>query len=150
MNYGIIAWLAALIAFAVLEAATVNLVSIWFIGGSLAGLITAACGGPVWLQLVLFVGVSALLLACLRPFLKKYVNPKKVATNADRNIGKTAVVTERIDNVAGTGAAKVNGVEWTARTADGSTVEVGALVTVQKIEGVKLCVVPTVAAAQSN
>jgi membrane protein implicated in regulation of membrane protease activity len=81
---------------------------------------------------------------------EKYVNPKKVATNADRNIGKTAVVTERIDNVAGTGAAKVNGVEWTARTADGSTVEVGALVTVQKIEGVKLCVVPTVAAAQSN
>jgi membrane protein implicated in regulation of membrane protease activity len=71
-----------------------------------------------------------------------------VASNADRNIGYTAVVTERIDNVRGTGAAKIGGVEWTARSVDGSAIEVDALVRVRNIEGVKLCVEPAKSPAQ--
>lgn len=140
MSIEIWVWLGAVCLFAVTEAATVNLVALWFVGGALCALLCAILGAPLWLQAVLFLLVSAALLGCLRPFVRKYVNPKKTATNADRNIGKTVMVTERIDNLRGTGAVRSCGAEWTARSIDGSIIEKDALVTVDKIEGVKLYV----------
>ena len=133
-------WLALLIVFAVLEASTVSLVSIWFMGGALTALIAALCGAEIWLQVVLFFVVSIALLLCLRPLSKKLLKKKKVATNADSNIGKTAVVTETIDNLRGTGAVKISGVEWSARSVDDSVLEKDAVVRILRIEGVKVCV----------
>ena len=133
-------WLVLLIVFAVLEASTVSLVSIWFMGGALTALIAALCGAEIWLQVVLFFVVSIALLLCLRPLSKKLLKKKKVATNADSNIGKTAVVTETIDNLRGTGAVKFSGVEWSARSVDDSVLEKDAVVRILRIEGVKVCV----------
>lgn len=135
-----IIWLALLIVFAITEGVTVALVSIWFMGGALAALIAALCGAELWVQVVLFFAVSILLLLCLRPLSKRLIKQKKVATNADSNIGKEAVVTERIDNLQGIGAVRISGVEWSARSADGSEIEKGAVVRVLRIEGVKVCV----------
>ena len=133
-------WLALLIVFAVLEASTVSLVSIWFMGGALTALIAALCGAEIWLQIILFFVVSIALLLCLRPLSKKLLKKKKVATNAESNIGKTAVVTETIDNLRGTGAVKISGVEWSARSVDDSVLEKDAVVRILRIEGVKVCV----------
>ena len=133
-------WLALLIVFAVLEASTVSLVSIWFMGGALTALIAALCGAEIWMQVVLFFVVSIALLLCLRPLSKKLLKKRKVATNADSNIGKTAVVTETIDNLRGTGAVKISGVEWSARSVDDSVLEKDAVVRILRIEGVKVCV----------
>lgn len=136
-------WIAALILFVVVEAVTVGLASIWFAIGALAALICALLHGPVWLQVVWFLAVSLATLILTRPMVKKYMKGKVVPTNADRNIGRTAAVTERIDNLAGTGAVKIDGVTWTARSADeNQTIEAGAMVTVREIRGVKLVVVP--------
>ena len=134
--YAII-WIAALILFLLVEAATVGLVSLWFAGGSLAALIAALCGGPFWLQIVLFLLASAGLLAALR-----FVTPRKVRTNADRVVDQEALVTERIDPLSGTGAVKVGGVEWTARASGGTVIEAGTLVKVLRIEGAKVTVTP--------
>ena len=69
----IIGWIIAIVAFIGIEAATIQLVSIWFMGGALAGMIAAMCGlGFVW-QFGLFVVVSALLLAIFRPILRKKI-----------------------------------------------------------------------------
>ncbi len=133
-------WLALLIVFAVLEASTVSLVSIWFMGGALTALIAALCGAEIWLQIILFFVVSIALLLCLRPLSKKLLKKRKIATNADSNIGKTAVVTETIDNLRGTGAVKISGVEWSARSVDDSVLEKDAVVRILRIEGVKVCV----------
>ncbi len=133
-------WLAALVIFAIAEAATSALVSAWFIGGSLAALIAALCGGPIWLQITLFLVVSALLLLSLRPLARKYFTPKKIATNAQSNVGKTAVVTEAIDNLRGKGAVKISGVEWSARSDNDAPIERDAVVTIVRIEGAKVCV----------
>ena len=133
-------WLALLIVFAVLEASTVSLVSIWFMGGALTALIAALCGAEIWLQIILFFVVSIALLLCLRPLSKKLLKKRKVATNADSNIGKTAVVTETIDNLRGTGAVKISGVEWSSRSVDDSVLEKDAVVRILRIEGVKVCV----------
>lgn len=135
-----ILWLILLVAFAVVEGATVSLVSVWFIGGAAAALIAALCDAEIWLQVVLFFAVSIALLLCLRPISKRLLKQKKVATNADSNIGKEAVVTEEIDNLQGKGAVKIAGVEWSARSEDGSVIEKGAVVRIERIEGVKVCV----------
>lgn len=136
-------WIAAMIFFIIVEAVTVGLASIWFAIGSVAALICALAGGPVWLQVVWFVAVSALTLYLTRPLVKKYVAGRAVPTNADRNIGRTAVVTEEINNLAATGAVKVDGLDWTARSTDDSiTIPKDSVVVIREIRGVKLLVEP--------
>ena len=147
MEIGI--WFGLLILFGILEAVTVSVVSIWFMAGSLAAILAALCGASLPVQIVLFLAVSVALLACLRPLVRKYVSPKITATNADRVIGKTAVVTESIDNIAAQGAVKVGGVVWTARISGGKPIAAGAQVQVDRIEGVKLYVTPAEVPAAS-
>ena len=134
-------WVVALVVFLIVEAVTAGLVSIWFVCGSLVALICAALGAAVWLQIFWFVIVSVATLVLMRPLVKRYVDSRSVATNADRSIGRAAVVTERIDNLAATGAVKLDGVVWTARSTDDAVaIETGERVTVRAIEGVKLIV----------
>lgn len=138
-------WVVALVVFLIVEAVTAGLVSIWFVFGSLVALICAALGAAVWLQIFWFVIVSVATLVLTRPLVKRYVDSRSVATNADRSIGRAAVVTERIDNLAATGAIKLDGVVWTARSTDDAVaIETGERVTVRAIEGVKLIVERTV------
>lgn len=96
-------WIGAMVLFGVVEAATAGLTSIWFVLGSVAGLIAAICDGPVWLQLTLFFVVSIISLAATRPLVKKLMGKNIVATNADRVLGAQARVTEAIDNTLPTG-----------------------------------------------
>ena len=99
----------------------------------------------MWLQIFWFVIVSVATLVLTRPLVKRYVDSRSVATNADRSIGRAAVVTERIDNLAATGAVKLDGVVWTARSTDDAVaIETGERVTVRAIECVKLIVERTV------
>lgn len=134
-------WVVALVVFLIVEAVTAGLVSIWFVFGSLVALICAALGAAVWLQIFWFVIVSVATLILTRPLVKRYVDSRSVATNADRSIGRAAVVTERIDNLAATGAVKLDGVVWTARSTDDAVaIETGERVTIRAIEGVKLIV----------
>ena len=137
-----IIWLIALVVFAVAEAATVQLVSIWFAAGSLAAFITSLCHGPVWLQAVLFLIVAIAALFLTRPLIKKHLNAQVKPTNADRVIGMACRVTEDIDNIAATGAVSVQGKIWTARSKTGQPFKEGDLVRAVAIEGVKLIVIP--------
>lgn len=138
-------WLIAMVFFLIVEAVTVGLVCIWFAAGSLAALLCAMLNAPVWLQIVLFLIVSAVTLYYTRPLVKKNVNNKIEPTNADIVIGKECRVTEAIDNIAGTGAVYVDGKTWTARSEnDDETIPEGALVTAQRIDGVKLIVASAV------
>ena len=136
----IVFWAAAIVAFIVIELATVGLASIWFALGALCALIAALLGAQLWMQIVWFAVISAAALVLTRPLVKKYINSKTYATNADRVIGSRAVVKVRIDALAATGAVLADGKMWTARTVDGSVLEPGAIVTVRQIEGVKLIV----------
>lgn len=135
-------WLALLIMFALAEAATVGLVSIWFAAGSLVALLSTFFTDSIWVQITIFLAVSAATLAVARPLARKYLTPKQVATNADRVIGREAVVTEEIDNLKGCGAVSVGGITWTARSDSGDVIPVGGTVKALRIEGVKLFVTP--------
>jgi membrane protein implicated in regulation of membrane protease activity len=135
-----IVWAAAIIAFGILEGITAQLVSIWFVAGAIAALISVPLHAPQWLQFVIFFAVSLIVLAATRPFIKKKLTPKQERTNADRCIGKDAVVTEEINNLLTTGAVRADGKVWTARSSDDSIIPKDAVVTVEKIDGVKLIV----------
>ena len=137
-----IVWLVLLLLFAASEAVTVGLTSIWFAAGALVALIAALLGGPVWVQIALFLAVSLLCLIAVRPLAKKHLNDKVVPTNADRVIGAQAQVTEDIDNIHGKGAVIIRGMTWSARSEDGTSIPAGTLVTVLHIEGVKVFVEP--------
>lgn len=134
-------WLVAMIAMFIVEALTVNLVSIWFAFGALAALITCLAGGTVWLQVVMFAVVTLISLVPTRKVAKKLLkNKNQEATNADRAIGKPCTVTQTIDNLSGTGAVKCLGIEWSARSEKDEIFHEGDIVTVVAIEGVKLIV----------
>ena len=137
-----IVWLVLLLLFAGSEAISVGLTSIWFAAGALAALIAALLGGPLWVQVTLFLAVSLLCLAAVRPLAKKHLNDKVEPTNADRAIGAEAQVTEDIDNIHGKGAVIIRGITWSARSQDGSPIPAGTMVKVLRIEGVKVFVEP--------
>ena len=142
MNWAAIVWLALLVVFLAAEAATVSMVSLWFAVSALVALLVALLGGPGWLQGTLFLVISAVLLALLRPLVKRYVTPRITATNVDSVIGSTGLVTTAIDNVSAVGQVKLGAMEWTARSTSGQLIPVGTRVRVDKIEGVKVYVSP--------
>ena len=137
---GLILWLAALVFFLILEGATAQLVSIWFVFGAAAALVVSLLHGQLWLQIAVFVVVSGVALVLTRPIIRRLTKGRVLPTNADRILGTECLVTEAIDNLAGTGAVSAGGKTWTARSVDGSDIPVGTLVTVQSIEGVKAIV----------
>ena len=130
-------WLALVVVFAVLEAATVGLVSIWFAAGAVAALIASAFTASVSVQTILFIGVSLAALALTRPLIRKHRLDKPTPTNADLNVGRTATVIVRITPEV-PGRAKLDGVDWAARSAD--TLEPGALCRVEALDGATLTV----------
>lgn len=134
------AWLAAIVLFAVIEAATVQLVSIWLAVGAAAAFIGAVAGAKQFAQWILFVVFSALSLVITKPFVKRLTKNTHEKTNIDAQIGKKTTVTKAIDNIAETGEVKLGGISWTARSADGNPIATGDTVTVERVEGVKLIV----------
>lgn len=133
-------WLGVTALAAFVEAVTMTLVSVWCVAGGLVAVFAAYFGASVPTQLLLFLGVSILTAAVVRPLAKKYADPHKVATNADRLLGMEAKVTEDIDNARSSGAVYVDGKTWTARSAGGQRLPAGTVVEIEGMEGVKLIV----------
>ena len=69
-----IIWLVILAVLVVIEIITLGLTTIWFAGGALAALVVSLLGGPIWLQILLFIGVSVILLIFTRPLAVRYLN----------------------------------------------------------------------------
>ncbi len=134
-------WLGVTVLAVVAEAATFTLVSIWFVPGAVIAFAACLLGAPIWLQILLFAGISLLALLLTRPLVEKFQKKGKTFTNADRVLGCTAVVTYTIDNIRGEGQVLVMGNSWSARASEkDGVIPEGATVLVERIEGVKLIV----------
>ena len=142
MNWEAMIWVVLLVMFCVMEASTVTMVSLWFAAGSLVAMVAALLNAPFWLQILLFVLVSGLSLAALRPLVRKFVTPKITKTNVDAVIGATGRVTVAVDNIAAAGQVKLGAMVWTARSTSGDPIPEGTLVKADRIEGVKVFVTP--------
>ena len=143
-----ILWFVLLLVFVVVEAATVGMVSAWFAIGSLAALIAALAGGEMWLQITLFLVISAVALALLRPVAKKYFTPRITQTNVDAMAGKICLCITAIDNSSSVGQVKIGDVEWSARSTTGEPIPAGEQVRIDRVEGVKVYVTPVTVAVK--
>lgn len=136
-------WFALAILLLVVELVTTQFVSIWFSASALiTGVVVAIFDEMqlIW-QIVIFVALSVVALVATKPLVKKITGkPKDAKTNLELNIGKTAVVIETIDNIKETGAVKINGLVWTARSDDGSIIEQGEVVIFKQVSGNKAIV----------
>ena len=142
MNWTAMVWLVLAVVFLAAEAATVTVISLWFAAGALAAMAAALLGAGLFLQVGIFLAVSAAALTALRPLVRKYLTPKLTATNIDSVIGSEGYVTGAIDNMAATGQVKLGAMYWSARSTSGAAIPEGTLVKVDRIEGVKVFVSP--------
>lgn len=136
----LIVWLIAVVVFAVAEIVTFQLVAIWFAVGAVGSMVACSFGAPFWVQLLVFGVVSLILFFLTRPFVKRFIKVKHERTNADRLIGRTAIVTENISNLESRGTVTISGVTWAARSEDGSEIPEGEKAVIRQIEGSKLIV----------
>ena len=135
-----ICWLVVFILLILIELATMGLTTIWFAGGAVAGFVASMLGANVVIQAAAFFAVSILLLFFTRPFAVRYINSNKTKTNVDGLIGQEALVLEDINNIRETGCARLEGKEWTASSMNDTVIPKDTVVTVERIEGVKLIV----------
>ena len=133
-------WVIGIIVFLLLEAATYQFICIWFAGGCLGALILWALGLGMNVQISGFFIVSAILLILTRPLVRKITENRKLKTNVDVIPGKICLVTEEINNLSETGKAKLEGMEWTARSKSGEVIKEGRTAEVVEVSGVKLIV----------
>lgn len=139
MNWAAIVWLILIVLFLGMESVTVAVISLWFAIGALAALIVSFFA-PVGWQIVVFLVVSCVLLASLRPIARKYLKPRIVKTNVDSVVGTVGLVTADIDNISSCGEVKLGGIYWSARSTSGEPIAIGAKIRVDRVEGVKVFV----------
>ena len=136
-------WLLIAAVFVVIEIFTSGFAVACFSVGCVFGAILAACDLSLTWQIVAFAIGTFLAFVLIRPVVMKYLDKKTndshVKTNMDNIIGKTAVVTERIEE-GGYGRVKIDGDDWKAMTDDGMAAEVGEKVQIVSYESIILTV----------
>lgn len=142
-------WLMITIGFVVLEAMTFNMTSIWFAAGAAAALLSCLLVESFRIQAVIFVAVSALCLLAFRPLAAK-LRKGHVATNGDRNLGRTAKVLTTV-TAETTGRVRLDGVDWNARCATtGDELAPGDTCRVTELHSTLLIVEPILTETPSN
>jgi membrane protein implicated in regulation of membrane protease activity len=141
-TYMWIVWLALFVIMIVIEAASPELVSIWFAAGALVSLIISLIPGtPWWVEVIIFVVISLVAVLCLRPLVKRYLRSGEIIkTNVDSLIGKKGYVIQDITFLR-PGAVKINDVSWTALPLkENETILVNCVIEVVAVNGNKLVV----------
>ncbi|MBE6482378.1 MAG: NfeD family protein [Actinomyces ruminicola] len=144
-------WIGAALILGVIEMATADLTFLMLAGGALGGALTAALGGPVWVQVIVFAVVATALLVAVRPWAKRHLaaTTPEMRTNAEARVGREATALTVVD--ARDGRINLDGEEWSARLADApeaygtnatAHVDPGAGVRVVAIDGAVAVVVP--------
>ena len=135
----VLMWFIIAILLGIVEVITVDLVSIWFVVGSLVAALLAWFNAPLLYQILALIIVSVSLAVITRPYCKKILRGNITPTNADRLIGKTGTITKAFDS-DDRGEVKVLTESWTCTSRDKHQFVEGEKVKVIAIEGVKLLV----------
>lgn len=137
-------WLSVAIVALILEGATCELVSIWFVPGAVIAMILSIFVKELWIQFAVFLFVSVLALVLSKTVFRKFMPQSKLyRSNSDGLIGEHGMVEEEINNLRESGSVRVKALTWTARsTDDGVNIPAGTLVTIREVRGVKLICEP--------
>ncbi|MDO4899858.1 NfeD family protein [Actinomyces sp.] len=144
-------WIGAALVLGVIETLTADLTFLMLSGGALGAALAALLGAPIWVQVIVFAVVATLLLAAVRPWVKRHLaaTTPQMRTNAQARIGRDATALTAIDSRDG--RINLDGEEWSARLAAapeaygtnaGAHIAPGAGVRVVAIDGAVAVVVP--------
>lgn len=131
-----VVWLIFALGLAGAEALTGDMFLLMLGGGALAAAAASwLTDWPIWADGGVFLVVSVLLLAVVRPALRRRLTPaKSLRTGVQALEGKSALVLDRV--ARDEGQVKLDGQIWTARPFNDSDVyQPGELVTVMHIDG---------------
>jgi membrane protein implicated in regulation of membrane protease activity len=131
-------WIVLGVALAIAEAFTATFLIIFFAAGALAAGGAAALGAPLLLQGIVFVLVSGLSVAALRPIVLRHARPAietgEMPFGIEALAGSHATVLEEVDGEHG--MIKIDGEVWQARAADPADKMLpGERVRVVKVDG---------------
>jgi membrane protein implicated in regulation of membrane protease activity len=132
-------WVALTVIFAIIEAFTLGLTTIWFALAAFIMVFLSFLPIPLVFQLMIFLALSAVFLFYTRPITIKKFKTGKVKTNVDSLAGKSALVIKKIGEFD-RGEIKLEGKIWSACSHDGSVINEGTKCEVVRIEGVKAIV----------
>lgn len=136
MSYWVM-WLVVVVLLAIIEASTVNLVSIWFVISGLVALIVSLFTEAFYIQFGVFVLLGIILLVITKPAMNKMLKEKETKLNLERILGMEGIVTEEIEKNK-IGEVKVDGKLWSA--VSDVKIPVNSVVKAISMEGVKLVV----------
>ena len=129
-------WIGIVVFASVVEIHTFAFVSVWFVPPALASFTLSLTGLQVWIQVLVFFIMSAVLLVLSKTLFRRTVRYR--ISNHDSIIGKNAIVTEEINNHKDTGMVRINGLIWNAKADEDDVIyESGLVVTVVHIDGVE-------------
>lgn len=141
MNY-LLVWLIGVVVFAIIEAVTYQMVSVWFSIGSIGAFLIAYAGLGLNVQLIVFTAISIVMLLLLRPIsMKLFKRHGTTKTNVNALIGEEVLITKHVDNINSEGEGRVKGLFWSVRSIDDNVYfEKGETAIIERVEGVKLIV----------
>lgn len=132
-------WLAIAAVLAVIEILSQSLITVWFFVGGIAAFVAAMLGADLLVQVIVFLAVSLVCLAALRPLIMKH---RKIGESHEPTlVGASAIVVERVDAQAQTGRVETpDHMTWMALPDDGEPIDVGERVRVIDQRSIKLVV----------
>ena len=139
---GVVFWVLLAASLVVIEIFTTQLIGIWFAVGAFLAAIASLAGAPLPVQLIVFIVCSVVAFWVGRPLLVEKIMPKQMESNTERMIGQAGIVLEDIRGAAQAGRIEVSGLNWAAKSEDGSPISAGTAVLTMRLEGVTLIVKP--------
>lgn len=134
-------WLIAAGVFFIIEMATIGFLVFWLGIGALLAMVTSFITDNIFIQALVFVVTSTLLLIFTRPLVNKFIKiPKEIKTNAYSIIGKKGIVISKINNIEGTGQIKMDGEIWSAKSFADEDIPENTEIEIVEIDGVKAVV----------
>lgn len=134
-------WLIAAGVFFIIEMATIGFLVFWLGIGALLAMVTSFVTDNIFIQALVFVITSTLLLIFTRPLVNKFIKiPKEIKTNAYSIIGKKGIVISKINNIEGVGQIKIDGEIWSAKSATDEDIPENTEIEIVEIDGVKAVV----------
>ena len=134
-------WLFVTIVLAVIELATMGLLTIWFAVGAIVAMLISFLNVPFVAQVIVFLVVSICAMLVVRPWAAAHLNNKIKKTNVDALVGRKTIVKTDIDNIHGTGKVDLDGSTWLATSSsDDVVIKEGEEVVIKEVHGAKLVV----------
>ena len=131
-------WIVLAVFFFLTEVFTAGFVLLCFGIGALAAALMAFLGAGMAWQIAVFIIVTIAAVVLARPFADRISRPGVQQIAGNRMIGKWAVVLQTVDPIANTGMVRLESERWRAESLDGEQLEVGEVVEVIGVEGVRL------------